>query len=276
MAEADGPVEVVAGALIDATGRVLIAERPPGKPMAGRWEFPGGKLRRAETARDGLRRELIEELGIEPARCAPLLSVVHRYPDALRAVRIDCWRVESWRGEPTPLDGQRLRWCTRDELAGADILEADRAIVTALWLPPLFAAVRSGARIAGERVRTGWLVASGVASPAIGVDDLVIRIDPDPAMPGAAALYTRPERFRPGVARTSPAGQVVHDGGGARAAALAGADFLVVRDRGVGKEVLGEIAAVGLPWYLDVTRPGATGEPAPTGRLWWPDAALDP
>jgi mutator protein MutT len=270
MAEAEPPVEVVAGALIDAAGRVLIADRPPDKPMAGRWEFPGGKLRSGESARDGLRRELIEELGIEPARCKPLLTVRYHYAGAAREVRIDCWRVESWRGEPRALDGQQLRWCTREELAQADILEADRAIVTALILPQLLAAARAGAPRAIERARTGWLIAPGEPAPAAAAEDLLIHIDPEPASGAAAALYSAAGRFRTAPSRDLPAGLLVNDAAQARAGIEVGADYLVVPDRSVGIEALEGIAAAGLPWYLDVTRPGVVGEPAPTGRLWWP------
>jgi mutator protein MutT len=267
------PVEVVAGALIDANGRVLLAERPAGKAFAGRWEFPGGKLRAGEAARDGLRRELIEELGVEPARCAPLLAVTHRYPAAPVAVRIDCWRVESWRGEPTPLDGQRLRWCTLAELASADILEADRAIVTALLLPPLLVRVAAGREPPpGRRERTGWLLdAHPGPAPWLGAEDLVILVDPPaPANAACATVYTTPRRFAPASHRGAPAGRIVGSAAEARSAQAAGADFLLVPDRRAPPAELAGIAAAGLPWYLDVTRPGVDAGPAPTGRLWWP------
>ncbi|SRR5579871_580287 len=263
-------IEVVAGALIDAAGRVLIADRPAGKAFAGRWEFPGGKRRDGESARDALRRELIEELGIEPARTAPLLAVTHRYPGAPAAVRIDCWRVESWRGEPAPLDGQRLRWCTREELAAADILEADRPIVTALLLPALIVRPVPGRGRPAGAARTGWLVERPAAAPAATAEDLLVLLDPAAApAPGTAAAFTTPDRFRRSLERRSPAGLAVASAAEARAAAHAGADFLLVRDRAASAGELDGIAAAGLPWYLDVTRAAAGPGPAPTGRLWW-------
>ncbi len=73
-------IHVVAGALLDEKGRVLIAQRPPGKHLAGGWEFPGGKLEPGEDRRAGLARELREELGIAIATPRPLIRVRHSYP----------------------------------------------------------------------------------------------------------------------------------------------------------------------------------------------------
>jgi mutator protein MutT len=131
---APGVVHVVAAAVTDAEGRVLIARRPPGKHLAGSWEFPGGKVEPGETRVQALGRELREELGITlvgPPR--PLIRVRHGY--SFGEVLIDMWVVTRYEGEPTGLDGQKLRWCTQDELAEADLLPADRPIVRALRLP---------------------------------------------------------------------------------------------------------------------------------------------
>ncbi len=127
-------VHVVAAAVIDATGRVLIAQRPSGKHLAGGWEFPGGKLEPGEERLAGLARELREELGITIAATPrPLIRVRHAYPS--REVLLDIWVVKRYRGDPQGLDGQALRWCTQDELAAAELLPADKPIVTALRLP---------------------------------------------------------------------------------------------------------------------------------------------
>jgi len=123
-------VEVVAGALFDADGRVLIAQRPPGKVLAGRWEFPGGKLNDGEAAFDGLVRELGEELGVTVHAAERLIRYPHAYPD--RTVWLDLWTVSAWSGEPQGLDGQAFKWVAPARLHEEDILEADRPMIEAL------------------------------------------------------------------------------------------------------------------------------------------------
>jgi 8-oxo-dGTP diphosphatase len=123
-------LEVVAGALFDATGRVLVAQRPPGKALAGRWEFPGGKLREGEDAFHGLVRELSEELGVVVRSAERLTRYSHAYDD--RVVWLDMWVVTDWTGEPRGLDGQAIKWVEPARLDREDILEADRPIVAAL------------------------------------------------------------------------------------------------------------------------------------------------
>jgi mutator protein MutT len=117
----------------DADGRVLIAQRPPGKHLAGGWEFPGGKLEPGETREAGLARELHEELGITIATPRPLIRVRHAYPT--REVLLDMWVVTRYQGKPRGLDGQALRWCAQDDLPAAELLPADKPIVAALRLP---------------------------------------------------------------------------------------------------------------------------------------------
>jgi mutator protein MutT len=126
-------IHVVAAAVMDAAGRVLIAQRPPAKHLAGGWEFPGGKLEPGEERAAGLARELQEELGIAIATPRPLIRVRHAYPT--REVLLDVWVVRHYSGEPRGLDGQALRWCTRGELAEVELLPADGPIVRVLWLP---------------------------------------------------------------------------------------------------------------------------------------------
>ena len=123
-------VSVVAGALFDAQGRVLIAQRPPGKALAGRWEFPGGKLDDGEEAFAGLARELREELGVAVAAAEPLIRYPHQYAE--RVVWLDMWVVTEWSGEPRGLDGQAIKWVHLQGLPAEDILEADQPIIEAL------------------------------------------------------------------------------------------------------------------------------------------------
>jgi 8-oxo-dGTP diphosphatase len=126
-------IHVVAAAVTDEAGRVLIAQRPPGKHLAGGWEFPGGKLEPGEARRAGLARELQEELGILIAAPRPLIRVRHIY--AYGEVLLDMWVVRRYHGEPRGLDGQAIRWCTQDELETVELLPADGPIVAALRLP---------------------------------------------------------------------------------------------------------------------------------------------
>jgi 8-oxo-dGTP diphosphatase len=123
-------IQVVAGALFDERGRVLIAQRPAGKALAGRWEFPGGKLHDGETAWDGLVRELHEELGVDVHAGERLIRYSHAYPE--RVVWLDMWLVHRWSGMPRGLDGQALKWVDPGRLPEEDILEADQPIVEAL------------------------------------------------------------------------------------------------------------------------------------------------
>src|ERR1700676_3151064 len=144
---------------MDAAGRVLIAQRPPAKHLAGGWEFPGGKLEPGEERLAGLARELQEELGIAIATPRPLIRVRHAYPS--REVLLDVWIVRHYRGEPRGLDGQAVRWCTRDELAEVELLPADGPIVRAVWLPErLTHASTPDYRIGG--------VSAGEAAGAVG------------------------------------------------------------------------------------------------------------
>jgi mutator protein MutT len=127
------PIHVVAAAVIDGAGRVLIAQRPAGKHLAGGWEFPGGKLEDGEDRRAGLARELREELGISIATPRPLIRVRHSYDYG--EVLIDMWVARQYSGHLKGLDGQALRWCSQDELESVELLPADGPIVAALRLP---------------------------------------------------------------------------------------------------------------------------------------------
>ena len=128
-------IQVVAAVLRDRAGRVLIAERPAGKPMAGFWEFPGGKLEPGEPAFDALRRELHEELGIRVRHAYRMLRFSHVYPE--REVELDVWRVTAWEGAPGSQEGQDLEWVLPEEMRDWQLLPADEPIVAALKHPPL-------------------------------------------------------------------------------------------------------------------------------------------
>ena len=98
--------------------------------MAGRWEFPGGKVGASETEGQALARELREELGVAVGASYPFMRLTHAYED--RVVELSMWIVESYSGEPQSLDGQDLKWVVPARLADEDILEADRPFIEAL------------------------------------------------------------------------------------------------------------------------------------------------
>jgi len=125
-------VLVAACALIDADGRVLIAERPAGKSMAGLWEFPGGKVEAGERPEECLIRELAEELGIavNEACLAPLTFASHNYPDF--HLLMPLYVCRRWEGIVTPREGQRLTWVKPQRLRDYPMPPADEPLVAHL------------------------------------------------------------------------------------------------------------------------------------------------
>jgi len=124
------PLLDVVAAILWRDDRFLAVRRPPGKPMAGMWEFPGGKIVRGETPADALARELREELGVTPLQAVFWKEKVHAYPEL--TVRLVFFHVRAFRGEPVPLEGQTLAWLTPDEALAYPFLAADTDIVRAL------------------------------------------------------------------------------------------------------------------------------------------------
>jgi 8-oxo-dGTP diphosphatase len=125
-------VLVAALALIDVDGRVLIARRPPGKAMAGLWEFPGGKVHDGETPEVALIRELAEELAIDTAESclAPLTFASHAYDDF--HLLMPLYLCRRWLGDPQPLEGQELAWVRPARLGDYAMPPADRPLVAML------------------------------------------------------------------------------------------------------------------------------------------------
>ena len=127
---------VSAVALIDRDGRVLIAQRPEGKSMAGLWEFPGGKIEGGETPEQALIRELYEELGIETwSSClAPLTFASHRYNEFHLLMPLFVCR--KWDGVPKSKEGQSLKWVRVNKLKDFPMPAADIPLIAILrdWL----------------------------------------------------------------------------------------------------------------------------------------------
>jgi len=126
---------VAAAVVLDAAGRVLLAQRPPGKPYAGYWEFPGGKLEPGEAPAAALARELVEELGLTVVRAAPWMVQHFVYPHA--HVELNFFRVFAWTGEPVGHDGQAFAWQRPDAIDVAPLLPANTRVLAALTLPPV-------------------------------------------------------------------------------------------------------------------------------------------
>jgi 8-oxo-dGTP diphosphatase len=122
-------VLVVAAALIDVDGRVLIAQRPKGKRLEGLWEFPGGKVDAGENPEDALIRELKEELGIEvKAAClAPLTFASHAYEDF--HLLMPLYVCRRWEGFVQALDGQKLKWARPKDLRAYPMPPADAPLI---------------------------------------------------------------------------------------------------------------------------------------------------
>ena len=123
---------VAACALVDADGRVLLAQRPTGKPMAGLWEFPGGKVEAGERPEQTLIRELKEELGIlvNEACLAPLTFASHAYPDF--HLLMPLYVCRRWEGTPMALEGQQLAWVRVNRLRDYPMPPADEPLVSHL------------------------------------------------------------------------------------------------------------------------------------------------
>ena len=129
---------VSAAALIDRDGRVLLAQRSKGRPMAGLWEFPGGKIEPGETPETALIRELNEELGINTAASclAPLSFTSHSYDasDSRAAFHLlmMLYVCRRWQGRPQPIEGGALKWVRPQQLRDYPMPEADIPLIAAL------------------------------------------------------------------------------------------------------------------------------------------------
>ena len=122
------PVDVAVGILLKPNGDVLLACRPEGKPYAGYWEFPGGKVESGESIVDALKREFAEEIAVHIQSAEPWCGVEHVYPHA--HVRLHFYISRDWLGEPRALEGQQLAW--QGEVALSPLLPATIPLIE--WL----------------------------------------------------------------------------------------------------------------------------------------------
>lgn len=120
-------VYAVAGLLM-RDGKLLVAERPEGKPYSGYWEFPGGKIEGNEAGEAAIKRELHEELGIAVVHAERWFEHLHAYPD--KTVYLELWRVTEFSGEPHGRENQVLRWASYEEILHLRLLEGNFAIMS--------------------------------------------------------------------------------------------------------------------------------------------------
>jgi mutator protein MutT len=123
------PVTVVVAAVIEDSDRFLVTRRLPGVHLAGMWEFPGGKIDTDETDEQALRRELLEELGVEANVGEPVHRTSHAYPD--RTIELHFYRCDL-KGAPRPALGQDMRWVPRAELRSLGFPPADSELIEML------------------------------------------------------------------------------------------------------------------------------------------------
>lgn len=135
-------VRVAAAVIMRPDGQVLLAQRPDGRPYAGYWEFPGGKLEAGESPREALDRELHEELGLTVLRAAPWL--VQRYAYLHAHVELHFFRVFAFAGDPVGHDGQAFAWQRPGHATVAPLLPANTPVLQALMLPAVYGITMAG------------------------------------------------------------------------------------------------------------------------------------
>lgn len=205
---------VAVGVLCRQDGRVLLALRPPGRPAAGYWEFPGGKMEPGEPLAQTLVRELREELGIEVRAAAPWLDFSHAAGG--RPVRLQFFRVTSWRGEPRGREGQQLRWVLPQDPQVSPLLPFNDRVLRALTLPGRYAIT------AAESLGVAGFLPRLEGALARGIRLIQVR---EPGM-------SRPELLafaREVIARARPVGARVLVNGDVDLAGEAGADGVHLR-----------------------------------------------
>jgi 8-oxo-dGTP diphosphatase len=137
MSHPHNTIDVAVAVITRADGSFLLARRPEGKPYAGYWEFPGGKVNAREPLRHALDRELLEELAMHVQQAYPWITRIFTYSHA--TVRLCFYRVVKWHGEPQPCEKQELSWQSVGNVSVEPMLPANAPILRALRLPPVYA-----------------------------------------------------------------------------------------------------------------------------------------
>ena len=291
-------VEVVAGVIRDARGRVLLTRRTEGRDLAGLWEFPGGKREPGETPEAALSRELHEELGIDSEIGAELIRVPQIYPD--KRLVLDVREVRAWRGSARGREGQALAWVPPHKLASYAMPPADRPVVAALEQPDRYLVTpESGVRLraqalsAADRARWHRLAAAAGKRGGAAKAELLINADLALARELGVGAHLRAAQLRGLSERPLPAelplAASCHDARELQAAQALGCDFAVVGSikptpshpsvLGIGWEAFAALReSVALPIYAigglgaqdlaDARRHGAQGVAAI--RSLWP------
>ena len=121
-------IQVAVGVVIDHHERVFISKRSENQHQGNKWEFPGGKVEKGETALEALTRELKEELDIHVQTAEFLMNITHTYPDS-KTVSLDVFTVKQWQGTPKGNEGQPTLWVTKQALLKYDFPVANKAII---------------------------------------------------------------------------------------------------------------------------------------------------
>ncbi|MCL6264223.1 NUDIX domain-containing protein [Craterilacuibacter sp. RT1T] len=164
-------IPVVAGALMRADGAFMLGSRPAGKPYAGYWEFPGGKVEPGESLFDALVREFSEEMGITVTHATPWLTRVHHYEHA--SVELTFFRIWAWNGEPQSCEGQAFAWQMPGQETVSPMLPANGPILKSLSLPDY--CVRACPKLSDAAALLGALPGRAlllVDAPALQRDEL--------------------------------------------------------------------------------------------------------
>lgn len=184
-------MHVLAGVLLDGAGRILVAQRPPGKHLAGMWEFPGGKVEPGEAPMAALERELDEELGIavDPLSFEDLIRVPWTYGE--RSMLLEAVVVRTWTGEPRALDAAAIDWRLPWDIDPAQLAPADRPILAALRLPEHYPITPAKASVAHATT----LVRAALARGERLLQWRLPGVPTELARAGAEALLPEVERF---------------------------------------------------------------------------------